>query len=150
MMAPMRALLRCCSQTVTVRVLALLLALGVAALPLLPQPRQHVCHLAAAKSPVMSTGMTGDCCCAVTAGAPAHPDRRAPGGSCCQELALDQHQPTALPAPESAGPRVLPPAILIEVLAHSASHDWQFSGAACAAPYPDGPPAYLRWGGFLT
>jgi hypothetical protein len=122
----------------------------VAALPLLPQPRQHVCHLAGA----MSMAMAGDCCCSVASVASvasAHPDHRAPAkGSCCQELALDQHQPSALPGPESVAPRALPPAVLVDVLPHSPCHDRQFSGAACAAPYPDGPPAYLRWGGFLT
>jgi hypothetical protein len=147
MMAVMRALLRFCSKTVAVRVLALLVALGVAALPLLPPPRQHVCHLAGAAS----MAMAGDCCCASMLGAPAQHDHRAPDkGSCCQDLTLDQHQPTALAAPEGAGEHALPPAMLVEVLAQSISHEWQFSGAACAAPYPDGPPAYLRWGGFLT
>jgi hypothetical protein len=92
--------------------------------------------------------MSGDCCCAAL---PAGHDHRAPDkGSCCQDLALDQHQPTALPAPESAALRMLPTTVLVAVLPHSASHEWQYAGAACAAPYPDGPPAYLRWGGFLT
>src|SRR5471032_3157616 len=107
MMVMMRALLHSCSQTVAVRILALLLALGVAALPLLPQPRQHVCHLVG----MMSAAQSGDCCC--PAAPAARPDHKAPGGSCCQELALDQHQPTALPAPEGAAPRLLPPAILV-------------------------------------
>ncbi len=149
MMAVMRAIFRNCRQSFAVRVLALLLALGVAASPLLPRPQQHVCRMAG----TASLAMAGDCCCVAVFADPDHraPDHRAPDkGSCCQELAFDQHQPTALTGPESAGPRTLPTAELVEVLPHSACHDRRFSAAACAAPYPAGPPAYLRWGGFLT
>ena len=158
MMPAMHPLLRICTQTIAVRVLAFLLTLGVAAAPLLPQPRQHVCHLAgmmpAGMSAALPMAMAEGCCCAAMAdlpGMPAPHDHRSPDkGSCCQELTLDQHQPTALPAPEGAVARALPSAQLVAILPPSRSHDRQFSGAACPAPYPDGPPAYLRWGGFLT
>lgn len=155
MMAAMRPLLHICTQTIAGRVLAFLLALGVAAAPLLPQPRQHVCHLAGMMPAGMPMAMAEGCCCAGMAdmpGAPGAQDHRAPdkGGNCCQELAPDQHQPTALPVPEGVALRALPSAQLVETLPPSRSHDRQFSGAACPAPYPAGPPAYLRWGGFLT
>jgi hypothetical protein len=154
MMTAMRPLLRIAAPTITVRVLAFLLALGVAAAPLLPQPRLHACQLAGLMSAAQPMAMADGCCCAGMAerpGAPAPHGPRAPDpGGCCQELAPDQHQPTALPAPEAIVARALPSVQLVEMLPPSRSHDRQFSGAACAAPYPDGPPAYLRWGGFLT
>ena len=154
MMQSMPALPTFYARTVARRLLAVLLALGVAALPLLPQPRLHVCHMGGAMAMAMSMSMAtapapeADCCCPLD----GHHDQRAPAKpSCCQELALDQHQPSAppAPAPADASARDLPAALVVAVLPHSARHGLLHAGAACTAPYPDGPPAYLSWGGFL-
>jgi hypothetical protein len=140
------------------RALAVLLAVGVVLLPAVPQPRLHVCRM-------MGT-MLEHCCCMAhheqgdlaqpvadqaAADASAASAATVPGKRpCCLQIAIDQHQPLALEGLKAAELPIAPVRHVMEVLDLPARHRDRYGGAASAAPYPDGPPSYLRWGAFLT
>ncbi len=120
-------------------------------------PRLRCCpgrsSMSAGWPALASLAMAGDCCCVAVF---ADPDHRRTGPS----LAPDKGSQAARSSPRSTSTSP-PPRLGLRaparahcrlpswsrVLPHSACHDRRFSAAACAAPYPAGPPAYLRWGG---
>ena len=124
------------------RLLALLVALGVALLPFAPGQARAVCR--------MATSIQAACCCA-SMSMEAAPQQA--GGHdkrpCCDIVAIDQHQPAA--AVEAPIPAVTPATSAQVVAVLPAPARALSSTRACGPePAPDGPPCRVRWCSFKT